>query len=188
MLKKISIGMMTLLVSFLSTSLCSAQAPPPLPTPETRKPIVMQWKSLEGVHYYYLGKNVDDFDSLGKIIYPLHDYEASRLLTDSKNSNDSGTLFTVGGLAVVLGGEVLFWTDPNSRTNSNNIDAQQGTGFVLSLGGLACALVGAFQLGDSQADQFNAVQRYNAVVHGDDQAGWNNRQPKIQAELLTLKF
>ncbi len=190
MLGKTAAWMIILLIGFLSPSLGLAQTAQPTtaPAPEKRHPILMRWKTLLGIHYYYLGVDVKGYDGLKNIISPLNDPEASRLLTNSRDENQTGAIFTVGGLAMMVGGVVIAGVDPNAQKNPDVIDGQETAGLVVSAVGLVGAVVGAFKITDSKADEFNAVQRYNEVVHGDDQTTWNLPKPGSQTELLTLKF
>jgi hypothetical protein len=88
----------------------------------------------------------------------------------------------------LIGGGIIIGSDPNAQNNSNTIDGQETVGGVMSLVGLVGDLVGVFKITDSKADQFNAVQRYNAVIYKNRQTTWNLPRPGIHADLFALNF
>ena len=166
----------------LHSGLGAQQAPP---APAKRQPIVCKWTTLDGMNYYLAGDKVTDTKKLQPIISDLHDPEADRLIKLSAQSKDSGILFLAGGTVLLIGGGGLIVTDPNS----GSLDEKQTFGLALVLAGLAGDYLGAFKLEESLTSKFAAVQRYNAVVHGDDLTSFNRPpKPAFQAQLLTFRF
>jgi hypothetical protein len=155
------------------------------PTPVIRKPIVMKWTTLEGLHYFFAGTNVDRLENLEGIISPLKDKEADRLLSLSESSTDSGTVCLVGGSALLLGG--LFAVGAGGPDN-NQLNNTQTIGLVIAVVGAVGDYVGLFKLAESETAKFAAVQRYNQVIHGDTDVSWNTNHPSTPSDLLTFKF
>lgn len=155
------------------------------PTPVQRQPIVCKWTTLDGMNYYLGGDKVTEMKKLQPILSALHDPETDRLAALSNSSQDSGTVFLIGGTVLLIGGVASIGSD----TNSGGIDAQQAAGIVGVLLGLGGDYVGAFKLEESLTSKFAAVQRYNAVVHGEDLSYLPpSSQPAFQAQLLALQF
>lgn len=163
-------------------------APPPLPTVK-RKPIVMKWETIGGIRYYFSGIQIKDHDSLVHVIEPLNDPDANQLLSDSKHSGDASVFWLVSGCAVMVGGLVLVGTDPNVTNHQNVVDGQEVAGLVICGVGLVGGYVGLFKMIDSKAEEFEAIQRYNAVIHGDDLDAFHPiHRNGLNADLLTFKF
>ncbi len=179
-------------VLFLAYSICGAQTVQPTTAPAPaagkRKPITMEWGGLNGIHYYYAGYKADGVEGLSGIITSLHDPEATRLVAAARNDENTGGLFTVGGLVFLAAGAIVVGTDPNSQKTTQDIDGRQAAGLGMSLAGLVGGVFGLLNLDDAKADEFNAVQRYNAVVRGEDETSWNLPDPGLRTKLLTLKF
>ena len=93
--------------------------------------------------------------------------------------------YGLGGL-MVLGGIVMAASSSNSSPNS--LDSQQVTGLVIALAGLVGDYAGIFKIAESYTSKFSAVQRYNAIVHGDDLAPMSRQGPLFQAQLLAFRF
>lgn len=150
-----------------------------------RQPIVCKWTTLDGMNYYLSGDKVTDMKKLEPILSALHDPETDRLRALSNSSQHAGTVFLIGGTVLLIGGVAAVGSDPNS----NGIDAQQTAGILGVLLGLAGDYIGAFRLEESLTSKFAAVQRYNAVVHGDDLTSFNRpSQPGFHAQLLAFHF
>ncbi len=188
MFRRMIVLMPVLFVGFLFHSVCGAQAarPTAAPTPEKRKPIVCKWTTLEGMRYYYSGAKIADDKSLGNLISPLNDPEANRLMDVSSGSHTSGVVLLVGGSVCLVGGLVV--AGSNYDNGSQALNSTGTSGLVIALAGLVGDYVGLFKIEESRTAQFAAVQRYNAIVHGDDETTWNLPKPGMQTQLLTLKF
>ncbi|GEM_PF-2000136 len=190
MLKKTAAFFSVLILAFLLQSVGSAQTPQSAtaPQPEKRKPIVSKWTTLDGMRYYYAGVKVADDDSLKNLISPLKDPEANRLLDVSSGSHTAGVVFLVGGTACLIGG--LSMAGGNYDSNSQSFNSTGTAGLVVALVGLVGDYVGVFKLEESMTSKFAAVQRYNALVRGEDEAvtSWNLPKAGIQTDLLTFKF
>lgn len=182
--------LIAVLLGFLFTqSILMARETKPTPTATpAHEPIFMKWAVIGGMNYFHSGVKVNDYESLEAIILPLNDPEATRLLKKSKESNDSGVAFLVGGGILTVGGLVAVLVDPNTNPNYNYIDTQQAIGLSAALVGLVGDYIGIFRLEDSKTEQFSAVQQYNAVVHGEELPPMSFRQPAFKTELLTFKF
>jgi hypothetical protein len=165
-----------------------AQEAKPTPAPVKRKPIHMRMETAKGIHYFYEGAKVDGLENLDKIISPLHDTEADRLVALSKSSNSSGVAFIIGGGVFFAGGLVVAATDPNFSKQNAVLDTQEGIGLGTLLVGVVGLYVGIFKVTDARSAEFNAVQRYNDVVGGGNETSWNDHRTLIKMDLLALKF
>src|SRR5580704_3274335 len=171
MLKKPNVFVTVVLVVFLFSSVLMAEEIKPTPpTPMTRKPIVVKWTTVEGVRYYYSGIKVGDSKSLETIISPLNDPEANRLLKVSRDSNSAGVFYIVASLPLIVGG--LIWTGVSYNNGVNMDTGGEVGGGVIALVGLVGDYIGVFKIVESKTSQFAAVQRYNAIIHGDDETSW----------------
>jgi len=166
----------------------NAQETKPMPTPAKRKPIHMRMETAKGIQYFHEGAKVDGLENLDKIIAPLHDTEADRLVALSKSSNGSGVAFIIGGGVFFVGGLVVAGTDPNFSKQNAALDTQEGIGLGTLLVGVVGLYVGIFKISDARAAEFNAVQRYNDVVGGGNETSWNDHRTLIKTDLLALKF
>ncbi len=156
------------------------------PTPAARKPIIVRWNTMKGMNYYLSGVKVNDHASLEKIILPLNDPEATRLLKLSEDSKDSGVFFLVAGLPLTLGGGIVEGVAYNHGINSDTgAEVAGGIGLIV---GLVGDYVGLFKLAESQTSQFAAVQRYNLIVTGNGDLSWNQPKPSLNLASLTIPF
>ncbi len=188
--------------AFLIHSLVLAQTP--IPTPEVhkvpklpkvsksvkkRKAIVVKFTTVEGLRYYYAKEELKDFVSVDKLIRTLNDAEANRLLGVSKSSGDVGVPLLVGGIGVLVLGLSVIASDNNLQTGNGQIDSQVSAGIGVGLVGLVLEYVGAFELAQAETSKFAAVQRYNAVIRGEDETiTWNINQPELKANFLAFNF
>jgi hypothetical protein len=180
---------LALTVVMAGTLSLNAQEAQPSPTPAKRKPITMEMTVPRAIHFFYSGMELKNLEDLKGVISPLNDPEANRLLEDSKNSNSTGVVLISGGGVVVVGGVVIAATDPNFTKQNATIDTQEAIGLGTVLAGLVVVYMGAFKIEDSKADEFNAVQRYNAAILGDGVATWNlPSRTGFHTDLLALKF
>lgn len=184
MFGKFAVLMPVLLAAVLPPPVCGAGKDSPA-TP-SRKPIVCKWTTLQGMCYYYDGLKVDDDQSMKNIISPLKDPEADRLLALSSNSRTAGIGFLAGGTLFLAGGLVLALDNYDSVNRSFN--STGAVGLVAAAAGLIGDYIGAFKLVQSRTSRFAAVQRYNAIAHGDAPTSWGLPERGIHADLLALKF
>lgn len=181
---KFAVLMPILLAAVLPPPVCGAGKEPQAPLP--RKPIVCKWTTLEGMRYYYDGLKIDDDQSLKNVISPLKDPEADRLLALSSSSRAAGIGFLAGGTLFLAGGLVVALDNYDSGNRSFN--STGAVGLVAAAAGLIGDYIGAFKLVQSRTSRFAAVQRYNAIVHGDLQTSWGIPERGVHADLLALKF
>jgi hypothetical protein len=124
------------------------------------KPVEIHYATLTGLCYSIdnelLVRN-KDFEDL---IFPLRDYETIRLLKRSESSTSTGEIIKIIGLAGVVTGITGLLTSP----------VEQHTPFWLTAigGGISFDLGGLFQ-SEAQTTKFNAIQRYNRFVRGEEQ-------------------
>jgi hypothetical protein len=188
MFKRTIIWMPALFAGFLFYSVGGAKTAQPTaaPTPEKRKPIVCKWNTLGGMRYYYAGLKIADGQSLKKIISPLNDPEANRLLDVSSGSHTAGVAFLIGGIPCLVGG--LLTAGSNYDNTTRSLNSTGTAGLIVAAVGLVGDYIGAFKLQESKTSEFAAVQRYNVLVRGEEETSWNLPKSGVQTELLTLKF
>jgi hypothetical protein len=174
--------------NLLEPALLSAQqsAPQPIPTPTrpARKPILMKWETIGAVQYYFSGGKVSGGKGLEPILFPLRDPEATRLLKKSEDDEAAGTLGLAGGSIVLIGG--LAADGVYYQTHSTGSDPGA---LIVAAAGFVVDYVSLFILADSNAEKFNAVQRYNLVVRGGNDLSWNGPPAQSKPQLqLSWKF
>ena len=126
-----------------------------------KSPIQTQW-TFWGMDYTLAGQKLDSFQDFSDSLTPLADPETNRLLARSEDSSLWGHLgFLAGDLGVGWGGFHLLFDDSSSRHSTNTAVLLTGVGVDL----LACLF-----LDDSAKAKFNAAQRYNQIVRGEDNA------------------
>lgn len=119
-----------------------------------------------GTDYSIGGKKLDSYEDFKKVIYPLRDPEASRLIHEAEEAEFVWWILVVGGVAA--GVDVGLTYKPVPFLNVDWID-RISTGAVA----LQILLAPGIILGSiASADKFNAVQRYNRLVRGEKEAGW----------------
>lgn len=190
-MNKRSVALLAVLLGSLISAPAWAKqkkAPPAPPVVDVRKPIVCKWTTMEGMKYYYSGAKIEDRRSLGEIVSTLHDPEVDRLWRVTTSSEDVGVIFSISGGALFLGGLGIAMSSPNFTSNSTTLDGTETAGLIVTLGGLVAGYVGIFKLEESNTSKFAAIQRYNAVIHGDDTLSLNSSRPGIRMDLVTLKF
>lgn len=166
-----------------------ASTVPPVPAPGKRKPIVMKWETMGGIRYYFSGIQIKDRESLEHVIGPLNDPAANQLLVDAKHSQDASVFWLISGGVAMIGGLVMIGVDANVVNKTDQVDGQEIVGGVIACLGLVGDYVGLFKMIDAKADEFEAIQRYNAVVHGDDLESFRPvPRNGVHADLLTFKF
>ncbi len=94
------------------------------------------------------------------LIYPLNDFEASRLLKSSESSKDNSSIFGLSGLTGLVVGVVGLLTTPSNEQTPFWITAISG-GVLWDISGLLGS--------ESEASKFNCVQRYNRFADGKEQ-------------------
>lgn len=188
MSNKIASWMAILAVGMLACSSLWAQTAPAPTAAETRKPIVCKLTTLEGMQYYHLGSKIDGDDKLWPLLAPMNDPEINRLVGVSKGSHTAGVVLLVGGTGLLVGGLVVAGDNYNNQTQSFNSSAT--TGLLLALVGAVGDYVGAFKLDESLTSKFAAVQRYNALVRGEDETvtSWNLPRDGFRTDVLAFKF
>lgn len=167
------------------TSIVRAQNVTPTATP-ARKPIVVKYRTMEGINFYYSGLKIGDNKELAKIIQPLNDPEINRLLKLSNDDVGSGTALLIAGTPVLVGG--IVWSAV-SYNGGNNIDTGgEIAGGAVAVVGAVLDYVGLFKFLEFHTARFAAVQRYNAIIHGDDLEPLSLQKPGLQTDLLAFDF
>jgi hypothetical protein len=136
--------------------LAGAQAAPD----ERKKPIEIHFTTVEGLRYT-LGDDLlardKDFEEL---VFPLGDFEATRLLKKSESSQLTGQILKGIGLAgLVTGLAGLLSTS----------SGQQTPFWLTAAGGGILFDIGGFFQSEAQTSKFNCVQRYNRFARGEEQ-------------------
>ncbi|HET9870385.1 MAG TPA: hypothetical protein VFR02_07815 [bacterium] len=124
-----------------------------------RSPIQTQ-ASFWGLEYRLAGDPLKDFQDFSDAMTPLGDTRVDRLLARSQDSALWARLGSlVGGVGLGWGGFHLLFDDSPSRHGANT---------AILLTGVGVDLLASLFSEDSQAAKYNAVQRYNQVVRGED--------------------
>jgi len=127
-----------------------------------KSPIRTHWSFWTGMEYSLQGIRLSDNPSFEDAIFPLEDPESTRLLKDSESLGAvAGIGSALGSLGIGWGGfHLLFDDHPSSH----------GTSVAILLTGAGLDLIGSLLFDGSQSAKFNAVERYNQLVRGEDQA------------------
>ena len=155
------------------------------PAAEKRKPIVVKFKTMQGLQYFHAGKKLEKLADFQDIVTPVKDGECDRLLKESGSDETTGVVLLVAGGAVLVGGVVVGVSDPY---RGDTLDGQQTVGLIIGLAGLVGDYVGIFKIVDAQTAKFAAVQRYNAIIHGDDLNELTLQKRGVQMDLLAFRF
>jgi hypothetical protein len=124
-----------------------------------KSPIQTHW-AFGGMEYSLAGQKLGNFEDFADALAPINDPRANRLLADSQNNALIGTIGSlVGSLGVGWGGGNLLFNDLSSTRSAH---------VAVLLTGVGIDLLAALSLDDSRAQKYNAVQRYNEVVRGED--------------------
>jgi len=175
------------LAGFLGiASITAAQEATPAVSPEKRKPIIVKYTTINGINFYYSGLKLKSNNDLRKVMGPQTDPELNRLLKLSDDDFSSGTAFLIAGTPVLAGGIVFAVVSYNG---GNNIDRTgQAVGWSGALVGLVVDYIGIFKFFEAHTSRYAAVERYNAILHGDDLEPLTLQQRGIQADLLAFDF
>jgi hypothetical protein len=124
-----------------------------------KSPIQTHW-AFGGMEYSLAGQKLGNFQDFADTLEPINDPRANRLLADSQNNALIGTIGSlVGSLGIGWGGGNLLFNDSPSLRSAH---------VAVLLTGVGIDLLAALFLDDSRAQKYNAVQRYNEVVRGED--------------------
>ena len=126
-----------------------------------KTPIQTRWSFWDGMEYSLNGEKLSGTSSLEDAIFPLNDPESTRLL---KNSETTGW---IGGIGWTLGTLTAGWGAGNLLFNDSPSTNSTHVAFLLT--GLGVDLIASLWGLDSQSSKYNAVERYNRVVRGEDQ-------------------
>src|SRR5690349_16361283 len=86
---------------------CAQTSPDPAtPTEKKMKPLEISFATLGGLTYSLDGIPVRDYRQFEELVDPLRDFEASRLLKKSENSDFQGKIFRLAGFAGLVTGLV----------------------------------------------------------------------------------
>ena len=124
------------------------------------KPIEISYTTLGGLSYSNENGPLESYKDFEDLVYPLRDYEATRLLKKSESSDLNAKIFGGAGLAGFLTGMVGLLVDSSKDKTGFWITAISG-GIVFDIGGLFKS--------ESQTAKFNCVQRYNRFARGESQ-------------------
>jgi hypothetical protein len=125
----------------------------------TLKPIEVRASTLFGLTY-----SIDeevlwrdrDFEDL---IFPLHDYEATRLLKRSESSGSVGGILGLVGIGGLVTGFTGILGSPSDK---------QTPFWVTAVGAALTFEISGFFLSEAKSTKFNAVQRYNRFALGQE--------------------
>ncbi|HEY5037996.1 MAG TPA: hypothetical protein VIJ93_02880 [bacterium] len=111
-----------------------------------------------GMTYSVNGKKITRDEDFQRLIYPLRDEEASKLIHDAREEHFVGALLYLSG--VVVGADLALFFKPNPLVNIDFID-RIGTGLIATQ-----IFTGIGAIFDANADgrRYNAVQRYNKLI------------------------
>jgi hypothetical protein len=128
------------------------------------------------MEYHLNGQRVESYSEFKKIIYPLNDPEASRLIREAEQTDFDSWILLSGGLAtsldvaLVYSPIILFHVDWEDRVVTFLATAQ------ISLG------VWDLVHNAAEARKYNAVQRYNHLIERrqEDADAWQ-LEPSLYA-------
>jgi hypothetical protein len=124
-----------------------------------KSPIETHW-SFWGMDYTLAGQKLENFNDLSDVLEPQNDPEITRLLSDAREKGSVGEIGRlVGTLGVGWGGGSLLFNDSASSHSAH---------VAVLLSGVGLDFLASLFLDDSRAEKYNAVQRYNALVRGED--------------------
>ena len=115
-----------------------------------------------GMKYSLDGEKITHYQDFKEIIYSLHDEESSKLIRDAQSADLASWILWLTGIPVGIDVALAFkpvpllgvdWTDRIS------------SGFVAAQAFLA---LGAILESNAEALKYNAVQRYNHLVNGEN--------------------
>jgi len=125
------------------------------------KPIEVNYSTLGGLRYSIGDETLSNYSDFEQILFPLKDYEVTRLLKQSESSELRAKIFNGIGFAGFVTGIV------GLLTASSN---QQTPFWITAVGGGVCFDIGGLFFSESQTTKFNSVQRYNRFARGEEQA------------------
>jgi hypothetical protein len=124
-----------------------------------KSPIQTHW-SFWGMDYTLAGQKLESSQDFSAVLESLNDPETTRLWADSQNQGALGSVGRlIGTLGVGWGGVNLLFNDSPS-THSAHV--------AVLLSGVGLDLLASLFTKDSRSEKYNAVQRYNALVRGED--------------------
>jgi hypothetical protein len=139
------------------------------------KPIEINYSTLTGLCYFHDGESLTQYKEFEDLIYPLKDFEASRLLKRSETSDFDAKIFTSAGFAGLVTGIVGLLTTSSKHQ----------TGFwMTAVGGAILIDIGGLFQSEAQTSKFNCAQRYNRFARGEEQV--LPQVPKDENSLLNF--
>lgn len=136
-----------------------AQAQPASPASGLR-PVEVRFSTLGGLRYAIDDVPLSSYADLERIISPLHDYEASRLLKRSESSDSNSKIFSGAGVVGLLSGLAgILANSPDKRAPF----------WITAAAGGVCFDIGMLFRSESSTSKFNCVQRYNRFARGEEQ-------------------
>jgi len=140
-----------------------------------KSPIQTHW-SFGGMDYSLAGQKLEDFQDFQDLIQPLQDPEANRLLAQAQDEALIGSLGKLAGsLSAGWGGAHLLFDD-SPASHSNHL--------VFLCAGLGLDLLASLLSDDGQKAKYNAVERYNRLVRGEDNSLPAMKLPQDEKSLL----
>ncbi len=126
-----------------------------------KSPIETRW-SFWGMDYTLAGEKLESFQDFSDALTPINDARCDQLLAQSQDSAFWGGIGRLAGtLGVGWGGFHLLFDDSPARRSTNTAVLFTGVGLDL---------LAALFLEDSSHARYNAVQRYDTVIRGEDDA------------------
>ena len=136
------------------------------------KAIEVNYTTIGGFRYFTQDNSYLSDKDMEELIYPLRDFEASRLLKKSEASQATAGLLNLTGLVGVVTGIVGLLAAPAD---------QQAPYLITAIGGAVVFDIGSFFKTESQTARFNSVQRYNRFARGEEQV-----LPQVPADEKSL--
>ncbi len=159
----------------LAISLCAAplHAAKAKKVPKDLKPVEMKLK-YGSVKYSVDGGKMNSYKTLCPYIDRLGDTEASSLIAQARRRDRTSNVFGfLGGVGIVWGACAL-WIGDDKEWNDPEVEWPIITGLVLG------AVSGAVR-SSAETRRFDAVQRFNAVVRGEQKISLDLRMKGILA-------
>jgi hypothetical protein len=127
--------------------------------PRDLKPIVMKLK-WGAVRYSVDGGKMNSFKTLGPYIDRLGDTEASALIAKARKRDRVSNVFGLLSAAGIVWGACALWIGEDKEWNDPEVEWP-------FIAGLSFGAVSGAVRASSESCRFDAVQRFNAVVRGE---------------------
>jgi hypothetical protein len=128
-----------------------------------------------GMEYHLNGQKIDRYQDFKNLIYPLHDPEASNLIRTAEETDFASWMVFATGAAISADAALVY--KPTVVFSVDWLDRVTTAFLTFDLA------LGAFTIVHNIAEgqKFNAVQRYNRVIHDQTRESSLELNPKIYA-------